>query len=269
MTLKNLHIVITGGSSGIGKALALECVSLGARVAIIANHREKIDETVAETEPKALGFVCDISDKAAVIKTFEQIIESFGTIDVLVNNAGYATYHTFHESSLDDLDRLTRVNYLGALYCSKLALDQMVRQKKSGQIINVASVAGVIPITPCAAYGAAKHALVSLTETLRCEYAHFGIHFSLMLPGRVDTAFFNHESFKKRKQRPEHSGMLSAQSVAHSIVKQIENQTQTVTRPRFFALVRWLYGAFPFFIKPVFNFILKKRIKEHYARQSL
>ncbi len=272
--LKQKVIVITGGSSGIGKATALECFRQGANIAIVANHQYAIDHTVKEiselkVEGRAIfkGYCCDISDKAAVTKIFDQIFTDFGHVDVLINNAGFATYLTFHDSTLDELDRLTQVNYLGAMYCSKLVLDQMTKLK-SGHIVNVASVAGILPITPNATYGAAKQATVALTETLRNEYAPFKIKFSLMLPGRVDTAFFDHESFKKRGKRPEHAGMLTSHTIALKIIEQIKTQRELVITPRIFRIIGWLYAAFPMICKPFLRHVLKKRIEEYYVERD-
>jgi short-subunit dehydrogenase len=266
MKLTGKKILITGGSSGIGKAVALSCADLGAEIGILADKADKVNETVREIQSKggkARGYVCDIADLEKMKETLKIVFNDFSTLDILINNAGFATYKTFAQSSLEEIDRMSRVNYLGTLYSCKLVLDEMVKQRK-GHVINVASVAGRLPITPNPIYAAAKHGVVAINELLKYEYETFGIKFSLVLPGRVDTAFFDHETFVNRTVRIENKKALPASVVAEKIVKLIERPKSLVVIPKFYSFIFWIYDAFPFITKPLLGFILKKRLLTHY-----
>lgn len=135
---------------------------------------------------------------------------------------------------------------------------------RKGHIINVASVAGRMLITPNATYGAAKHAVAALTDLLRAEYQPLGIDFSLVLPGRVDTPFFDHETYQRRKERPENRGMLQADEIATVLVGVIENKSRQVFVPARFRLATWLINTFPWFFGRLLERLLVARIREHY-----
>lgn len=264
---QNKTILITGGSSGIGKSTAFACAKRGAKIGILGHTTVHIQQTVEELKAqgyRAFGYVCDVSDLPELTAVSKQIKKEMGFIDVLINNAGYATYRTFEESDIQEIDKLTRVNYLGLLYACKLFLPDMVKRKQ-GHIINVASVAGRITITPNPVYCAAKHAVVAITDLLRCEYREFGVTFSLILPGRVDTPFFDHETFKRRLSRPEHRGMIKPETVAAKIVHVIETRKREIFIPRIYAPAAWVITAVPWVFRPLLERVLVKRIRDHYA----
>ncbi len=131
------------------------------------------------------GYVCDIGVRSSVTDTCARISAAHGTPDILINNAGYAIYRTFEQEEADEVERLLDVNLGGAVRVTKSFLDGMVK-RRSGHIVNVASIAAALPLTPCALYGAAKHGMLGWSRCIAPELARFNIDVSVVLPGRVE-----------------------------------------------------------------------------------
>ena len=141
-------VVITGASSGIGEQSAEEFAKLHANVILVSRNEvqlQKIAARLSKYQIKTLVCACDVSDKDQVDTMGKIVIEKFGTIDVLVNNAGFGIYNTVENTTIDDLESQMSTNFLGTMYCTKTFLPQLLKQR-SGHIVNVASVAGSIGI---------------------------------------------------------------------------------------------------------------------------
>jgi NAD(P)-dependent dehydrogenase (short-subunit alcohol dehydrogenase family) len=182
-------VLVTGASSGIGRATALAFGESGARVALVARRRAELEAVVGEVEAAggaALAIPTDVTDAAAVRAAFDAAAARFGGLDVVVNNAGILIPSSFEALRDEDLDAMLRVNLFGALHVMQAALPHL-RVRGSGSIVNVASLAGRRGIPPLAGYCASKFALVGLTEALRTEIHDEPIHVALVLPGVVDT----------------------------------------------------------------------------------
>ena len=174
--------VVTGGGSGIGRSTAARLAADGCRVAVldIGDPRESHAD---------LTLRADVSDPGEVESAFKEIVEVFGRIDVLVNNAGIsgsAEATTCHETPVDEWDRVLSVNVRGPFLCSRAALPTMLRQG-SGHIITVASVAGHVAFPGRCAYTASKGAAVLFTKSLAVDYAAAGIRANAVCPGFVET----------------------------------------------------------------------------------
>ncbi len=178
-----LRVVITGGAGGIGAALARRYAAQGAHVAIL-------DLEAAEPVPDGLALVCDVTDETACASAIESVVESFGGIDVLVNNAGLTHMSTFGDTSTAVLRRVMDVNYFGAVHCTKAALPALLESR--GQVIALSSVAGFAPLYGRTGYCASKHALHGFLNTLRAEYRDEGLRVMLACPSFVDTAIGEH-----------------------------------------------------------------------------
>ena len=229
-----MMVLITGGSSGIGKDLARAYLTRGERVVIVAEKPEKLEAArtdLARISPRVGAVACDVSDSAAVHRMVASVLSDHGCPDVLVNNAGFAVYRSFEQSPPDEIEKLIGVNFLGAVRCIHGFLPAMIA-RRSGHIVNVASVAGLMPITPCAAYGAAKHGIVGLSETLRFELREFDIRVHLVCPGRVETSFFDHETYRRRPRRPETEKTVSIEAVSQSIINAVEKNRFFTVIPR-------------------------------------
>jgi len=179
-------VVVTGASSGIGRATALAFAAAGARVALVARRRALLEEVAGLAGGRALVVPTDVTQPEAVAACFRTVSERFGRVDVVVNNAGLLIPAPISGLRTDDLQAMLDVNLFGALYVMQAALAVM-RAQGEGTIINIASLAGRRGISPVGGYCATKFALVGLTEALRTELHGEDVHVGLVMPGVVDT----------------------------------------------------------------------------------
>ena len=190
MLLKGKTAVVTGGSRGIGAAIAVSFAENGADVAVVyAGTDERAAETVAKAKAfgvRAAAYKCDVADFALVEETFRRIGEDFGRIDILVNNAGVTRDKLLLQMTEEDFDRVLAVNLKGAFNTCKAVCRQMARAK-SGRIINISSVSGLMGNPGQANYAASKAGLIGLTKTLAKEYASRGVTCNAVAPGFIET----------------------------------------------------------------------------------
>ncbi len=185
----NKTILITGATSGIGKATAIHFAALGARLILCGRRQERLNQLKEElpTEVHTLNF--DVRDKASVFKAIDSLPERFKNIDVLLNNAGNAHgLHDVIEANLDDWDAMIDGNVKGVMYVTKAILPFMT-ERKSGHIINVGSIAGLEVYPKGNVYCASKSALNAFTQGLRIDLNPLGIRVGAVHPGLVETEF--------------------------------------------------------------------------------
>jgi short-subunit dehydrogenase len=264
--LRQKRIVITGGSSGIGAELARQAAQLGNEIVLVANDQERL--AAAATRLRGFGATvttesCDLGDSAQVDALALRLLAG-GAPDVLVNNAGYGVYRTFEADTLEEIDRLLTVNLTAHVRLTKLLLAPMV-ERRSGAICFVASAASRIPITPNAAYCAAKHGMFGLAEALRYELRRFGVEVTAVCPGRVDTPFFDHPTFRERRLGPENRPALSVERVAAATIRAIERASPVTFVPVSLGVATWLYEALPALARPLYSLLMKSRIERMYT----
>jgi uncharacterized protein len=188
MNLKDKTVVVTGASSGIGRAVALEMARRGANVILGARRLDRLESVAAEC--RALGV--DARAVAADVTRVQdcgRLIASAERVDVLVNNAGFAIFDWIAEVKADEARLMMETNYFGALYCAQAVLPQMLA-RGNGAIVNIASIAGIMGFARMGAYSATKFAMVGMTEALRDEVMGRGVRVALVCPGTTDTEFF-------------------------------------------------------------------------------
>ncbi len=191
-----LNAVITGASSGIGRCLAKRVAKQGAHVALVARREKELESLANEIRQdggESWVVPCDISDRKAAMRACSEILEHFGHVDLLVNNAGYGHHRTFLEWDLDDMERMMRTNYFGSLYFTKFLLPQMVERRR-GWLTFISSVAGRIASPEESAYAASKFALSGFAEALSIEVESSGVHVLSVFPGVIRTPFFDDEA---------------------------------------------------------------------------
>jgi len=182
-------VLVTGASSGIGRATAVAFGAAGARVALVARRRPELERVAGELVASgghALVAPADLTERAQVTACFDAVTRTYGPIDIVVNNAGILLPGPVTELRPEDLDAMLRVNLFGALYVMQEAVARM-QTRGAGTIVNVASLAGRRGVTPLGGYCATKFALVGLTEALRTELDGSHVHVALVLPGVVET----------------------------------------------------------------------------------
>jgi short-subunit dehydrogenase len=188
--LRDKVVLITGASSGIGRACAVEFHRSGARVAAAARSADKLQGLAGELgDDRILPVHMDVTEGTQRDAALAAIRARWGRVDVLVNNAGWASFGSVMDVSLDDAERMVRLNLLSAVAMIKAVLPEMIA-RRSGQIINISSVVGNQPIARMAFYSATKAALSSLTAGLRMELRGTGVDVILVSPGSTATGFF-------------------------------------------------------------------------------
>ena len=183
-------VLVTGASSGIGRETALAFANAGANVVLVARRAAalaKVASAARTAGVEALAVGTDVTDAVAVATCFSKAVRRFGSIDVVVNNAGILLPARVADLDPADLQRMLDVNLFGALHVMQAAVKQMQSQPAGGHIVNVASLAGRRGFTPLGGYCASKFALVGITEALRTELIGTNVGVSLVLPGVIDT----------------------------------------------------------------------------------
>lgn len=188
MNLKGKTVVVTGASSGIGRATALALSRRGANVVLGARRSELLDQVASECAAMGVSARTVPTDVARHDECV-RLIAAAGPVDVLVNNAGFAVFDSVAEAKPDDLEQMMRTNYLGTVFCTQAVLPQML-ERGSGTIVNVASIAGLMGYARMSGYCATKFAVVGFSEALRDEVIGRGVRVALVCPGTTDTEFF-------------------------------------------------------------------------------
>jgi len=190
MQLKGKTAVVTGGSRGIGRAIALELASCGANVVVNYTRNSKAaDEVVAEIEAmgsSGMAVKADVSIASEVENLVNEVLKTFGSIDILVNNAGITRDNLIIRMTEKEFDEVINTNLKGAFICTKAVSRVMIKQK-SGKIINVSSVVGIVGNAGQSNYAAAKAGLIGFTKSMAKELAKRGINVNAVAPGFIQT----------------------------------------------------------------------------------
>ena len=260
MDFKNKVVLITGASSGIGKESAIEFAKLGANIILVSRTKEKLEQVADELKKFNVTILvcqCDVSKKDQVKEMSKTVLEKFDSVDILVNNAGFAIYGSVHDLSIDDIESQMETNYFGMVYCIKYFLPLML-EKKSGHIVNVASVAASFGLPGITSYCASKFAMLGFSEGLKHELKNSGVGITVVSPIMVRTNFFEHPSFEKMPKFFPTS--LSSKTVAKAILKAANSPRLEIIVPSLVRGAVWLKNTFPYFINPILGKAFKKQL---------
>lgn len=219
--LKNKIALVTGGTKGIGRAIAESLVTAGARVAITARHEDEIAKVVSELNTirpgAARGHVCDVRDYDQV----KSVFAGLDGLDILINNAGVGIFARVESMSVEDFRTVLETNVFGVFYCCHEAIPLM-RQRGGGYIINISSLAGTNAHPKMAAYNASKFGLNGFSEALMQEVRHDKIKVSYIMPGSVNTEFGGDEPGDEK------SWQLQPQDVAQVVIDLLEHPQRSL-----------------------------------------
>lgn len=262
MSFQNKIIVITGASSGIGKALALGFLTQGAKVALCARNLDKLQEAFSDIDNNNLLLVAaDVSQENDCKDFVQAVLEKWGAIDALINNAGISMRALFEEVELDVLRNLMDINFWGTVYMSKYALPSILKSK--GIITGISSIAGYRGLPARTGYSSSKFAMQGFLESLRTEMLHTGVHVMWVSPGFTASNIRNtalSASGDAQKETPlAEDKLMSAEECAERIIKAMTQRKRTVVMTTQGKLAVWLNKWIPSFVdKQVYNLFLKE-----------
>lgn len=233
MDPRDRHVLVTGASSGIGRATALELARRGARLTLAARGKEELEKAAGscrELGAQCQAIVADVSLEAECERLVRKAATSFGPVEVLVNNAGFAIFDAIADVRSEDLEGMMRTNVFGMFWCSREVLPAML-ERGEGAIVNVGSIAGLMGYARMGAYSASKFAVTGMTEALRAEVGSRGIAVSLICPATTETNFFVKA---ERGKMPGASRLMLAippERVARAVARAIESGRSRVVLP--------------------------------------
>jgi 3-oxoacyl-[acyl-carrier protein] reductase len=210
-SLAGKFAVVTGGTRGIGRAIAARLLREGVAVAICGRSADTASRAAAELSPlgRVFAAACDVTSADAVRQFFQEVDQVFGALDILVNNAGAARFRKIAEMTPQDWHANIDLDLNGPFYCSHEAIPRMIR-RGGGSIVNISSLAGKNPFSGGAAYNAAKAGLNAFAEAMMLDHRHDHIRVTTIMPGSVNTEF----SGNPEKRAGDTSWMIDAEDVA-------------------------------------------------------
>lgn len=242
-------VLVTGASSGIGAAAARRLARPGVRIALTARRQDRLEALAQEIRARggdALVLPADLADPAARQAVVRRIEETWGPIEVLINNAGFGYYGNVEETPWDVVERMFVVNVLAMIHLVQLAVPGM-RRRGRGHIINIASVAGHIAAPPLTVYAATKFAVVGFSEGLRRELEPLGIHVTVISPGPVRTEFGRVASGLAVDPGAVPGG-LDPEAVARAIERALRRPAREIVIPARYRPAIWINAALPFLV---------------------
>ena len=246
---QNKVIVITGASSGIGLATALEALSQNAKVVFAARNLDAVEKLLQQKNIAAENYLLvktDVALENDCKNLIEKTVLKFQKIDVLINNAGISMRASFADLDLAVLKKLMDINYWGTVYCCKYALPFLIKSK--GAIAGISSVAGFKGLPGRTGYSSSKFAMNGFLETLRLEMMEKEVSVSIICPGytasNIRNTALNNEGKSQNESPLDESKLMSAEAVAHEILKAIEHKNNFVILTFLGKITFWLNKFF-------------------------
>lgn len=265
MDLKNKIVIITGASSGIGRALAEELAKRGANLVLAARQYVALCEVAAFLQQqypvKALAVQTDVSKEEDCKALIDQAVLTFGKVDILINNAGLSMRALFKDVDLSVLKNLMEVNFWGTVYCTKYALPEIL--KTDGSVVAISSIAGYRGLPGRTGYSSSKFAMNGFMESLRTELLKTGVHVMLVCPGftasNIRVSALAQDGSAQGETSMEEGKMMTAEEVALRTCNGIEKKKRTLIMTRQGKLAVWVNKLFPAFAdKKVYELFTKE-----------
>jgi dehydrogenase/reductase SDR family member 7B len=262
--VKGKTVIITGASSGIGKALAERYAQAGSRLVLAARSLDKLEEVAAGIRARGGEAICvatDVTRYDDCARMVAAAISAFGSVDVLVNNAGISMRAMLMEADVSVIEQVMAINFTGTLYCTKAALPALLQSK--GVIIGVSSIAGYVGLPGRTGYSASKHAMHGFLDAMRVELLKTGVHVLVACPGFTSSNIRNTAlgaDGKAQKENPlDEQRLMPAEQVADIIYQAALRRRRTVTMTTQGRLLVFLHKWLPG--------MADKMIWKHYAKE--
>jgi short-subunit dehydrogenase len=274
MDPKGKVVIVTGASSGIGEATARQFGREGAKVILAARRVDKLLSLAQEisgmgTDADVLVVQADLSKLEDIQSLVKQTLDKYGRIDVLVNNAGFGRLDWLENlDPVKDIQGQFDVNVMGVIQTTRQALPVMIKQR-SGSIINMCSMAGLVATPTYSIYAACKHAVHGFSEALRREVKPWGIDVSMVYPGGVVTEFASHAGIKRKTKATTPKFMLlTAEQVAEAVVSLVRNPRSMWIIPWLWSFTVWMNRNLNSFVDytTIKNFTIPERAEELNAK---
>jgi 3-dehydrosphinganine reductase len=277
MDLSHKLALITGGSSGIGFALAEKLASQGANVWLLARREDRLKQAVGALELKAIGadqvfgyLAADVADKESLFAVLSRFSSEVGTPDILVNSAGASRPGQFEALEPELFEELMRTNYLGTVYTTRAVIRGMIN-RRSGTIVNISSIAGFIGVYGYSAYGATKYAVRGFSDVLRAEMKPRGIRVSVVFPPDTETPQLAGEEPYKPEVTRELSGTakpLSATQVADAILRGVSRGRYVITPGLDGSLLFKASNLLGAGIYPLMDYLVRQAMRKHHLPEE-
>jgi len=263
--MKDKVVIITGASSGIGKALAYEFGKRGSKVVLASRNLAKLDEIVLDLQKlgiQVLAVQTDVTVENDCWILIEKTLEKFGRIDVLINNAGLSMRASFIDLKLDVMRQLMDTNYWGTVYCTKSAMPHLL--KSCGSLVGVISVGGYIGMPGRSAYSASKFAVRGFLDSVRVENRKTGLHVLVVAPGftasNIRRSALLADGSEQGETPRDENHMMSAEEVASQVYKAVVSRKRKLILTFFQGKLAVFLGKFfpEFMDKQVFNTFAKE-----------
>lgn len=263
--MEKKNVIITGASSGIGKALVYEYFKRGFQITMAARNREAMELIAKDLDPKLKNILfikTDVSKEADCINLIDKSLARFGRIDILINNAGISMRALFKDLHLDVVRKVMDVNFWGTVYCTKYALPHLLQTK--GTVVGVISIAGYLGLPARSAYSASKYAVRGFLDTLRVENLKTGLHVLVAAPGftasNVRMAALSADGSPQGETPRDESKMMSSEEVAFQIAKSVEKRKAEL-------ILTFVEGKLSVFLKKFFPRLIEKLTYNHMAKE--
>jgi short-subunit dehydrogenase len=260
--LNGQRILITGASSGIGRAIAEQAAQAGARVALVSRSADKLNELAAQLAPRSETLVipADVTSETERRRLLDKAVERWGGLDVLINNAGVGSFGHFADCSEAILRKVMELNFFAPAELIRLAIPILLRGRKPA-IVNVASMCGRRGLPAWSEYSASKFALCGLTEALRGELVRFGIDILLIVPGLTNTGLSQNLLRNEGRMNIDFANAMKPADVAAALLRALRrNRTETVLGRE----AKWILLMNRFFPRLVDRLIARK-VRQLYA----
>jgi short-subunit dehydrogenase len=259
----NKVVVVTGGTDGIGKGLVDTLLAQGAKVATCGRHHDKLYKLQRDYASFPLHtVVADVSNENDCRHFIESTLKVFGGIDILVNNAGISMRSLFKHAEIDVIRRVMDINFFGAVYCTKFAIDSLIQRK--GTIVGISSIAGYRGLPGRSGYSASKFALQGWLESIKTQLAEDGVHVMWVSPGfttsNIRNAALNDKGQQQGESPMNENNMMSAEECSRHILNAIRKKRRS--------LVMTFTGKETVFMQKFFPGLADKFVRKFYFKEG-
>ncbi len=263
--MKNKVIIITGASSGIGKALAIQLSQRGNKLMLASRNHDKLKNVVDKLNIKnknIIGYPTNVGNAEDCLNLINHCINKFGRIDVLINNAGISMRAIFNEVNLEVIEKVMKTNFWGTVYCTKYALPYLL--KSNGSLIGISSIAGHVGLPERSAYSASKFAMNGFLESIRSENMENNLHVLIACPGftksNIRKKALTKDGDTQNNSPRDEKNMMTAEKVAQMIIQAMVSRKDNIIISKNGKLAIWLNKLIPKLArKLIFNHFKKEK----------